>query len=133
MWVGQCIFRIYPAIKSWNIFLQTIGILSFLVAVASFWLSYKTEQDKSQQILSAKREEKIDAALENQEKILLEHIAKTHTFEEILTATQRDVDNLQNQLWRLTAQVQQTDAEAIMLRKINLIENKLTRLEAIQK
>ncbi|WP_208343816.1 hypothetical protein [Aetokthonos hydrillicola] len=103
------------------------------MAVASFWLSYKTEQDKSQQILSAKREEKIDAALENQEKILLEHIAKTHTFEEILTATQRDVDNLQNQLWRLTAQVQQTDAEAIMLRKINLIENKLTRLEAIQK
>ncbi|MBO3459950.1 hypothetical protein G7B40_040195 [Aetokthonos hydrillicola Thurmond2011] len=131
MWLAKSLFKIYLPFSSWNIFLQTIGVLSFLVAIISVWLTWKTEKDNSLQVAAARKEEKIISSLESQEKLLLEHIARARTFEDLLLNTQKDVDDLRNQIWRLSAQVQQTDTESVMLRKMDLLERKLAHFEKV--
>ncbi len=125
MWFAKLIFNIYISKNTWNIFIQTVGILSFLVTVLAVWISWSGDKQQLEQVSAARKEEQIAAALDKQEHALVHLEATVKSNLEAISLLRQDIDHLHSSLWRLGAQVQQIESEAIVKRRLSLLEEKL--------
>lgn len=136
MWLAKQIFEIYLPFTTWKVFLETIGILAFLFSIFTAWATWRTDKKQQELLSAARKEEQIFATLEKHSLIL----ARVEGLEDnlrgaiinctnIVTANARAIDDTQNQIGRLSAQVQQTEAEAVLIHKISRIEKRLLKLD----
>jgi hypothetical protein len=128
MWLAKRIFVIYIPFANWKAFLETVGVLAFLTSLFSAWSAWSGERRQVVRVAAARKEEQIIALLEKHERMLSRHDAIEENLRQICSSISSDIDEMRASIGRLSAQVQQTEAEAIMRRKITAIEEKLNRL-----
>lgn len=130
MWLAKRIFQIYLPFTTWRAFLESVGVLAFLFSIFSAWFTWRSDRKQALQVSSARKEERIIATLEKHSLILARVEAVEENLRDAIAANLHSIEEVRSQLGRLSAQVQQTEAEAIMQRKIARIEEKLQHLTA---
>jgi ABC-type multidrug transport system fused ATPase/permease subunit len=124
MWLAKRIFDIYLPFTSWKVFLESVGVLAFLFSCFSAWFTWGSNKKQAMTIAATRKEEQIIATLEKHSLA----ITRLENLRSVIASNSEAIEDVRSQLGRLSAQVQQTEAEAIMQRKIARIEDKLASL-----
>lgn len=128
MWLAKRIFQIYLPFTTWRAFLESVGILAFLFSIFSAWFTWRSDRKQALQVAAARKEEQNIATLEKHSLILARLEAVEENLRDAIAANSEAIEEVRSHLGRLSAQVQQTEAGAIMERKITRIEEKLQHL-----
>ena len=128
MWLAKRIFDIYLPFTTWKAFLESVGVLAFLFSIFSAWFAWASGKKQALTIAAARKEEQIIAILEKHSLTLTRLETIEENLRSAIALNGKAIDDMCSSINRLSAQVQQTEAEAIMQRKIARIEDKLASL-----
>jgi hypothetical protein len=128
MWLAKRIFDIYLPFTTWKAFLESVGVLALLFSIFSAWFTWISDKKQSIQVNQVRKEEQSIALLEKHSLMLARMEAAEENLRDAIALNSEAIEDVRSQLGRLSAQVQQTEAEAIMQRKIARIEEKLASL-----
>ena len=121
----KAIFNIYLPFASWNVFLQTVGLAGVLVTALGVWITWNSQHAE----VVARKEEQKAIVLERYEEKQLRQETILLTLKEAIAFVKENLDEVKSDLGRLTAQVEQIEAEAILKRKIAHLEERFNTLE----
>jgi hypothetical protein len=130
MWLAKHIFDIYLPFATWKASLESVGIISVLFSIFTFWITQQTEKRQSSAVAIARKEEKDKAIIESHAIAIVRLESVEETLRSAINSNTKAIEEVRSHLGRLSAQVQQTEAEAIMQRKIARLEDKVESLMA---
>lgn len=129
MWLAKRIFQIYLPFTTWKAFLESVGVLAFLFSVLSAWFTWRSDKRQSVALASARKEEQVIAILDKHSSMLARVEAQEETLKSAIAANSDAIEEMKSQLGRIRAQVQQSENEAILARKIARIEERLLKMQ----
>ena len=131
MFFSVKIYDLKLPLIGWQVFVESLGTLGFIVSAAALWWSVTSEKrqaEKKSQIetfatIISKQEELFTRLLEQQE--------TDKRLEIYLKRNSDAIDDLRNQIGRINAQVHQFESEAHLRRRIEKVEKEVKNSKRI--
>lgn len=128
MWAAKRIFDIYLPFTTWKTFLDSVVVLSFLFSILSGWFTMRSDRSNALQLEAARKEERVFATLEKHSLAIARLEVGEKNLSNAIATNAEGIEDVRSLFGRLSAQVEQTEAEAILKREIVKIKERIQHL-----
>lgn len=123
MLLAKNIFAISIAKTSYNKFVEIIPISAFLVTVFSAWWGYSSERRQREKVAAAKFEQQNASEIMSLKNQIYRQEAVDGRIERLVLSQQEEIKEMRSHLGRLTAQIHQQQTAAIIMRRLEKLED----------
>ena len=125
MIISLHLFEIQLPFIGWQVFLEAITTLAFLVSVFSAWWGISNDRRQAEKTENIKRIERLFSRIEKLESNITKQEEFDKRLEFSLSKIIDSVDINKSQIGRLNAQINQLENEEILKRRIAKLEKRL--------
>ncbi|NJN10059.1 MAG: hypothetical protein HC815_19520 [Richelia sp. RM1_1_1] len=108
---------------AWQLFVESIGALAFLVSVLSAWWGYTGDRRQAERTAGIQEQARISAKLDEHYMMLVNEKETDLRLEQTIERLSKSVEELRSQFGRLNAQVHQFESESQLRKRLEHLEN----------